>query len=82
MNKSIQIATKIKHFFQIFDKRTYETFKSVVSSLIFLRNAKQADIANFSDKALHQIQYFFNKAVWDFKILNTLRLNWIRNKIT
>jgi len=31
MYKSIQIATKIKHFFHIFDKRTYETLKSVVS---------------------------------------------------
>lgn len=81
MIKSIWIAKKIKHFFNIFDKRTYETFKNVVSSFIFLREHKQADIANFTGKTLSQIQYFFNKSVWNYKLLNDLRLKWIRNKI-
>ena len=82
MNKFTWIATKIKHFYKIFDKRTYDTFKNVVSSFIFLREHKQADIANLTWKALHKIQYFFNESVWDYKILNNLRLKWIRNKIS
>jgi len=81
MNKDIQIWQKIKHFYNIFDKRTYEIFKNIVSSFVFLRNPKQADIANLTWKTLSQIQYFFNKSVWDFKLLNNLRLSWIRNKI-
>lgn len=81
MNKFTWIATKIKHFYQIFDKRTYEIFKYIIYSFIFLREHKQADIANLTWKTLSQIQYFFNKSVWDYKILNELRLQWIRNKI-
>lgn len=80
MNKFTWIATKIKHFYEIFDKRTYEIFKNVITSIIFLRDSKQADMANFTGKKLYQIQYFFNKSVWDYTILNKLRLNWIRNK--
>ena len=82
MNKFTWIATKIKHFSQIFDKRTYKTFKNVVSSFLFLREHKQSDIANLTWKALYQIQYFFNKSVWNYKILNELRIKWIRNKIS
>jgi len=81
MTKFTGIATKIKHFFEIFDKRSYETFKQVVSSFIFLREHKQADIANLNWISLAKIQYFFNKSVWNYKILNDLRLKWIRNKI-
>lgn len=81
MKKDIQIATKIKHFSEIFDKRTYKVFKSVISSIVCLRNWKQADIANFSGKTLGQIQYFFRDALWDHRALNALRVQWIRNKI-
>ena len=81
MNKFTWIATKIKHFYSLFDKRTYEVFKNVIISFIFLREHKQADIANFTGKNLSQIQYFFNKSVWDYKIVNDSRLKWIRNKI-
>lgn len=81
MNKFTWIATKIKHFYNFFDKRSYENFKEIIKSFIFLREHKQADIANLSWKTLSQIQYFFNKSVWDYKILNELRLKWIRNKV-
>ena len=81
MRNTIEIAKKIKHFSEIFDYRTYEVFKSVISSIICLRNWKQADIANFSEKTLAQIEYFFRDAMWDFRLLNTLRVQWIRNKI-
>jgi hypothetical protein len=82
MNKFTWITTKIKHFYNIFDKRTYETFKNVIPAMVYLRNPKQADIASLTWKALSQIQYFFQKSVWDFKLLNSLRLSWIRNKIS
>ena len=81
MENDIQIATKIKHFSEIFDKRTYGVFKSVISSIVCLWNWKQADLANFSGKTLGQIQYFFRDALWDCRLLNTLRVQWIRNKI-
>lgn len=80
MTKFTWIATKIKHFYEIFDKRTYEVFKEVINSFIFLREHKQADISNLALKTLSQIQYFFSKSVWNYKILNELRLKWIRNK--
>lgn len=82
MIKNIQIWQKIKNFYQIFDKRSYETFKAVVSSIISLKNCKQADIANFWEKTLWQIQYFFAKSKWSFQLLNSLRIQWIRNKIS
>lgn len=81
MNKDIQIWQKIKHFFDIFDKRSYETFKTVVSWIISMRNWKQADVANFWEKTLWQIQYFFAKSKWSFQLLNNLRIVRIRNKI-
>ena len=82
MIKDIQIWQKIKHFFDVFDKRSYEVFRTVVSSVFFLRNWKQADIANFWEKTLWQIQYFFAKSKWNFRLLNNLRLQRIRNKIS
>lgn len=77
----MQISQKIKHFYWIFDKRTYEIFKIVVFAIINLRNWKQADIANFWNKTLWQVQYFFWESSWDFKLLNKLRVKWIRNKV-
>ena len=76
MNKFTWISTKIKHFYEIFDKRTYETFKNIITSFLFLREHKQADIANLTWKVLSQIQYFFNKSVWDYKILKSFRIHY------
>lgn len=82
MKKNSGIFTKIKHFKEIFkDKRTYEIFKSIINWILCLKNWKQWDLANLWEKSLWQIQYFFNKSKWNFKILNNLRVQWIRNKI-
>jgi len=81
MENSNGISTKIKHFSEIFDKRTYTTFKIVINWILNLKNWKQWDLANLWEKSLWQIQYFFSKSKWNFKILNKLRLQWIRNKI-
>jgi len=82
MKNNSGIMTKIKHFKEIFkDKRTYEIFKSVIIWILCLTNWKQWDLANVWWKSLWQIQYFFSKSKWDFKVLNNLRVRWIRNKI-
>ena len=82
MNNNNGLSTKIKHFFEIFDKRTYETFKIVINWILCLKDWKQWDLANLWEKSLWQIQYFFSKSIWDFKLLNKLRVQWIRNKIS
>jgi len=81
MNNIICFAQKIKHFCEVFDVRSYKTFKSVVTWLLCLRDWKQADLAYIWEKTLWQIQYFFSKSIWDFKLFNKLRIQWIRNKI-
>ena len=81
MKNNIGIATKIKHFTSIFDKRSYETFKIVVNWILCLKNWKQWDLANLWEKTLWQVQYFFSKSTWNYELLNTLRIQWIRNKI-
>ena len=81
MKNNNGISTKIKHFIEIFDKRTYETFKVVINWILCLKNWKQWDLANLWEKSLWQIQYFFSKSKWNFKLLNRLRVQWIRNKI-
>jgi len=81
MKNNTWINTKIKHFIEIFDKRTYETFKIVINWILCLKDWKQWDLANIWEKSLWQIQYFFSKSKWNFKILNNLRVQWIRNKI-
>jgi len=81
MKNNNGISTKIKHFFEIFDKRTYETFKIVINWILCLKDWKQWDLANFWGKTLWQIQYFFSKSEWNFKLLNKLRVQWIRNKV-
>ena len=76
------IITKIKHFSKLFkDKRTYEVFKVVINWILCLKDWSQWDLANFWEKTLYQIQYFFNESKCDFKILDNLRLQWIRNKV-
>ena len=81
MKNNIGISTKIKHFTSIFDKRSYETFKIVVNWILCLKNWKQWDLANLWEKTLWQVQYFFSKSTWNYELLNTLRIQWIRNKI-
>lgn len=81
MKNNNGISTKIKHFIEVFDKRTYESFKIVINWILCLKNWKQWDLANLWDKSLWQIQYFFSKSKWNFRILNKLRVQWIRNKI-
>jgi|SaaInlStandDraft_4_1057021.scaffolds.fasta_scaffold23934_1 hypothetical protein len=81
MKKYNGILTKIKHFHEIFDKRSYDTFKKVITWILYLKDWKQWDLANFWEKSLCQIQYFFSKSQWNFKLLNDLRIQWIRNKI-
>lgn len=64
----------------MFDKRTYQTFQSVVGGIAKMRNWTQADLACISDKTLRQVQYFFGKAKWSFQQLNEFRLRFVRNK--
>mgnify|MGYP007063688356 CR=1 FL=1 len=82
MKNNIWIMTKIKHFGGIFkDKRTYGTFKIIVSWILCLKDWKQWDLANIWWKTLSQIQYFFYKSKWSSSLLNSFRVSWIRNKI-
>jgi hypothetical protein len=81
MNYNKGISTKIKHFTWVFDKRSYESFKIVINWILCLKGWKQWDLANLWEKSLWQIQYFFSKSKWNFKFLNKLRVQWIRNKI-
>jgi hypothetical protein len=82
MKNTNGIITKIKHFNKVFkDKRTYEIFKVIINSILCLKDWRQWDLANFWEKTIYQIQYFFKKSKWKFKILDELRVKWIRNKI-
>lgn len=82
MNTKSGIITKIKHFHEVFkDKRTYEIFKTVISGILLLKDWKQWDLANVGWKTLPQIQYFFYKSEWNSQLLNSSRVQWIRNKI-
>lgn len=76
----IQIDNKMKHFFKLFTKNTYSTFKNVLKYRIFLSNPNITDIAYESDKSITDINYFFNWAKWSYKLLNDFRIRWIRNK--
>ena len=79
--KNTWILTKIKHFNKSFkDKRTYEIFKTIVSWILCLKDWKQWDLANIWWKTLAQIQYFFYKSKWSSDLLNSFRINWVRNK--
>jgi len=82
MNTKTGIITKIKHFHEVFkDRRTYEIFKTVISGIWLLKDWKQWDLANVGWKTLAQIQYFFYKSQWNSRLLNSSRVQWIRNKI-
>ena len=76
----IRINNKIKHFFKIFNTKTYKTFTLVMKYMLFLDKQNITDIAFQSWKTVSEINYFFNWAKWDFKLLNNLRIAWIRNK--
>lgn len=80
MKKVFNFKQQIKHFSQMFDKRTYKTFQGVVDGIAKLRNWTQADLACLSDKTVRQIQYFFDKTKWSFQQLNEFRLRFVRNK--
>lgn len=80
MKKIFNFRQQIKHFSEMFDKRTYQTFQSVVDGIARMKNWKQADLACMSEKTLRQIQYFFGKAKWSFQKLNEFRLRFVRNK--
>ncbi|MDQ7023883.1 MAG: hypothetical protein Q9M97_10470 [Candidatus Gracilibacteria bacterium] len=81
MKNNTGIKNKIKHFINIFDKRSYETFKIVVNGILCLKDWKQGDLANLGEVTLGKIQYFFDKSKWNYQKLNSLRIQWIRNKI-
>ena len=81
MKNNTGITNKIKHFINIFDKRSYETFKIIINWILCLKDWKQWDLANLWETTLWKIQYFFDKSSWDYEILNKLRIQWIRNKI-
>ena len=81
MKNNTGITNKIKHFINIFDKRSYKTFKIVVNWILCLKDWKQWDLANIWEITLWKIQYFFDKSSWNYEKLNNLRIQWIRNKI-
>lgn len=81
MKNNTGITNKIKHFINIFDKRSYETFKIIINWILCLKDWKQWDLANLWKTTLWKIQYFFDKSSWNYEILNKLRIQWIRNKI-
>jgi hypothetical protein len=74
------VTQQIKHFKKMFDVRTYRTFQATVKAILCLRNFKQADIAQVSQKTLRQIQYFFSSAKWCAEKLDEFRLRFLRNK--
>jgi len=80
MKKVFNFRQQIKHFSEMFDKRTYGTFQAVVDGVAKIRDWKQSDLACFSEKTLRQIQYFFDKAKWGCEKLNEFRLRFVRNK--
>lgn len=80
MTKVFNFRQQIKHFSEMFDQRTYQTFQVVVDGVAKIRDWKQSDLACLSGKTLRQIQYFFDKAKWSFEKLNEFRLRFMRNK--
>lgn len=80
MKKIFNFRQQIKHFSEMFDKRTYQTFQAVVDGIARMKNWTQADLACLSEKTLRQVQYFFDQAKWSFKKLNEFRLKFVRNK--
>jgi len=80
MKTIFNFKQQIKHFSEIFDKRTYGTFQTVVDGVARMRRWTQADLASISEKTIRQIQYFFNNAKWSTKQLNNFRLRFIKNK--
>ncbi len=81
MKNNTGLTNKIKHFINIFDKRSYETFKIVINWILCLKDWKQWDLANLWEVTLWKIQYFFDKSSWNYEKLNNLRIQRIRNKI-
>ena len=59
MKTIFNFKQQIKHFSEIFDKRTYGTFQTVVDGVARMRRWTQADLASISEKTIRQIQYFF-----------------------
>lgn len=80
MKKVFNFKQQIKHFSEMFDQRTYQTFQAVVDGIAKMKNWTQADLACVSEKTLRQIQYFFDKARWSFEKFNEFRLSFVRNK--
>ena len=80
MKNNIGITNKIKHFINIFDKRSYQTFKIVINWILCLKDWKQWDLANLWEVSLWKIQYFFDKSNWDYEILNKFFLEEVYGK--
>lgn len=45
MKKVFNFQQQIKHFSEMFDKRTYQTFQKVVSGIAKMKEWTQADLA-------------------------------------
>ena len=78
--QKLKIGKHVARYSSLFDPRTYETFKSVIESFLFLSKPVQADMAEKAEKSLSAIQYFFQSAKWCANKLNEARLSVLRNK--
>lgn len=82
MNNTPQtkIVKQVANFSHVFSKPCYFSFKAIIISLINFRNNKQVDFAKTADKSHCAIQYFYDKAKWNYTKLNQSRLKFLRNK--
>lgn len=83
MKKVLQKLKLGKHFApykELFDARTYESFKAVVESFIYFQKVVQADMAEHVQKSVSALQYFFQYAKWKVSEVNKFRLRVLRNK--
>ena len=80
ISKKLNITKYIQRYFSIFDRRTYGSFKKIIEGIIKIRDWNQTDLAQFAEKSISAIQYFFGKAKWNPKILNKLRLKIFHNR--
>jgi len=79
MNNTPQtkIVKQVANFSHVFSKPCYFSFKAIIISLINFRNNKQVDFAKTADKSHCAIQYFYDKAKWNYTKLNQSRLKAI-----
>lgn len=61
ISKKLSITKYIQGYFLIFDKRSYQSFKKIIEGIIKIRDWNQTDLAQFSEKSISAIQYFFGK---------------------